>query len=77
MNLAEAVKLLNGDRLDYLESFNDPNIVLDRAGSLSQWIDFRTNYGCPDIDEEEEQALEVVARFVAKTQQQAIDSLVL
>jgi len=75
MKLEKALKLLNGDRKDYLDSFKFTNTGVERAGTLSAWIDFRSNYGCPDIDEAEEKALKAVNKYVAKIQQEALDQL--
>jgi hypothetical protein len=75
MKLEKALKLLNSDRKDYLDSFKFTNTGVERAGTLSAWVDFRSNYGCPDIDDHEEKALKAVNKYVAKIQQQALDQL--
>jgi hypothetical protein len=75
MKLEKALKLLNGDRLDYLKAFTYTTTGVDRAGTLSAWVDFRSNYGCPDIDEKERKALKAVQKYVAKIQQETLDSM--
>ena len=75
MKLEKALKLLNGDRKDYLESFTYVSTGVERAGTLSAWVDFRANYGCPDVDEKEHKALEAVQKYVAKIQREALDQL--
>jgi hypothetical protein len=75
MKLEKALKLLNSERKDYLESFTGTVTGVDRAGTLSAWVEFRANYGCPDVDEKERKALKTVQKYVAKMQQEALDSL--
>ena len=75
MKLERALKLLNQDRLEYLESFTGTVTGVDRAGTLSAWVEFRANYGCPDVDEKERKALKAVHKYVAKIQQETLDSL--
>jgi hypothetical protein len=75
MKLERALKLLNQDRLEYLESFTGTVTGVDRAGTLSAWVEFRANYGCPDVDEKERKALKAVNKYVAKIQQETLDSL--
>ena len=75
MKLSKAIELLNGDRLNYMESFKGSVTGVDRAGTLSAWVNFRANYDCPDVDEKERKALKTVNKYVAKIQQEALDSL--
>jgi hypothetical protein len=75
MKLEKALKLLNSERKDYLESFTGTITGVDRAGTLSAWVEFRANWGCPDVDEKERKALKTVQKYVAKIQQEALDSL--
>jgi hypothetical protein len=75
MKLEKALKLLNSERKDYLESFRGTVTGVDRAGTLSAWVEFRANWGCPDVDEKERKALKTVQKYVAKIQQEALDSL--
>ena len=75
MKLEKALKLLNSERKDYLESFTGTVTGVDRAGTLSAWVEFRANWGCPDVDEKERKALKTVQKYVAKIQQEALDSL--
>ena len=75
MKLERALKLLNQDRLEYLESFTGTVTGVDRAGTLSAWVEFRANYGCPDVDEKERKALKAVHKYVAKIQQETLDCL--
>ena len=75
MKLERALKLLNQERLEYLESFTGTVTGVDRAGTLSAWVEFRANYGCPDVDEKERKALKAVHKYVAKIQQETLDSL--
>ena len=75
MKLERALKLLNQDRREYLESFTGTVTGVDRAGTLSAWVEFRANYGCPDVDEKERKALKAVNKYVAKIQQETLDSL--
>jgi hypothetical protein len=75
MKLTKAIELLNGDRLDYMESFKGSVTGVDRAGTLSRWVDFRANYGCPDVDQKERKALKAVNKYVAKIQQDTLDQL--
>ena len=75
MKLEKALELLNSDRKEYLESFVYTNTGVERAGTLSAWVDFRSNYGCPDVDEKERKALKAVRKYVAKIQQETLDSL--
>ena len=75
MKLERAIKLLNGDRLDYLKSFTGTITGVDRAGTLSAWVDFRSNWDCPDVDEKESKALKAVNMYLAQVQQQALDQL--
>ena len=75
MKLEKALELLNSDRKEYLESFVYTTTGVERAGTLSAWVDFRSNYGCPDVDEKERKALKAVRKYVAKIQQETLDSL--
>jgi hypothetical protein len=75
MKLEKALKLLNSERKDYLESFTFTVTGVERAGTLSAWVDFRANSGCPDVDEKERKALKTVQKYVAKIQQEALDQL--
>ena len=75
MKLEKAIKLLNGNRKDYLEAFTGTITGVDRAGTLSAWVEFRSNWGCPDVDEKERKALKAVSKYVAKIQQETLDGM--
>jgi len=75
MKIEKAIELLNKDRLAYLEFFKGVITGVQRAGTLSAWVEFRSSGWCPDVDEKERKALKAVQKYVAKIQQDALDSM--
>jgi hypothetical protein len=63
MKLERAMKILNRDRLAYLKYFTQTQTGVERAGSMSSWVEFRTS-GCPDVSDEELKALRAVRRYM-------------
>jgi hypothetical protein len=41
---------------------------------MSAWVEFRSS-NCPDVDEKERKALKTVRKYVAKIQQDTLDSM--
>jgi hypothetical protein len=74
MKLAKAVELLNKERLEYLEFYTGTITGVERAGTLSAWVAFRSS-DCPDVDAKEARALKAVRKYVAEIQQVALDNL--
>ena len=75
MKLEKALALLNSEREQYLQSFVYTNTGVERAGTLSAWVEFRSNYGCPDVDEQERRALKAVKKYLKQIQTAALNSL--
>jgi hypothetical protein len=74
MKLEKAVELLNTERLAYLNFFTGRITAVQRAGTLSAWVEFRSN-DCPDVDKKERKALETVRNHVAEIQRNALDGM--
>jgi len=74
MKIEKAIELLNKDRLAYLEFFKGVITGVQRAGTMSAWVEFRSS-NCPDVDEKERKALKTVRKYVAKIQQDTLDSM--
>jgi hypothetical protein len=74
MKLEKAVELLNKERLAYLEFFTQTVTGVQRAGTLSAWVEFRSS-DCPDVDEKERKALKAVRKYVAEIQRNALDNM--
>jgi hypothetical protein len=75
MKLKRAIELLNQDRKDYFDSFEYSLTGIERAGTLSAWIEFRSSGGCPDIDEDERKALKRVRKFLRELEQTTLDRM--
>ena len=74
MKLETALNLLNRERLEYLEFFTGTITGVERAGTLSAWVEFRS-CDCPDVDNRERKALEAVKAHVAEIQRNVLDGL--
>jgi hypothetical protein len=75
MKLKRAIELLNADRKDYFEAFEYSLTGIERAGTLSAWVEFRSSGDCPDIDEDERKALKRVRKFLRELEQTTLDRM--
>jgi hypothetical protein len=75
MKLKKAIALLNSDRKDYFDSFEYSLTGIERAGTLSAWVEFRSSGECPDVDEDERKALKAVRKFLRELEQTTLDRM--
>jgi len=75
MKLKKAIALLNSDRKDYFDSFEHSLTGIERAGTLSAWVEFRSSGECPDVDDTERKALKAVNRFLRELEQTTLNRM--
>jgi len=81
MKLAKAIRLMSEDYQDYKEflGVGDPLVAehyKDRVSNLMAYINFRMDYGCPDVEAYEIKAAKAIRKYAKEVAEKAVERLI-
>ena len=82
MKLDKAIRLMNEDYQDYKEFLGIGNKFVadhyqDRVASLLDYVKFRLDEGCPDVEAYERKAGRVIRKYAREQARKAVEALIL
>jgi len=82
MKLDKAIRMMNEDYQDYKEFLGAGNKFVqdhyqDRVASLLDYIKFRIDGGCPDVEDYERKAAKVIRKYAKEQARRAVEQLAL
>jgi hypothetical protein len=81
MKLEKAIRLMSEDYLDYKQFLGMGNrYVADcykhRVASLLDYVNFRMDEGCPDVEEYEHKAAKAIRKYAHEQARRALEELI-
>ena len=77
MKLDKAIRLMSEDYLDYAEFLGASRpFYEERVASLLDYVTWRMNGGCPDVEGYERKAAKVIRKYAEESARKAIERLI-
>jgi hypothetical protein len=81
MKLEKAIRLMNEDYQDYKQSLRCSSKLVahlyrHRVASLLDYVNFRMDEGCPDVEEYERKAAKAIRKYAHEQSRKIVEQLI-